>query len=113
MDALVHPVGVERVVQPLRQLLARQADIHRDRLGAFEQPVEMAVEEGEAAAVDPKPLPHAVAEHEAAVEHRDDRLGARLQLAVDVDQDRSIARVGHVVHLRHARSVERRMRLGK
>ena len=38
-------------------------------------------------------LPHAVAEHEAAVEHRYERLGARLQRAVDVDPDRVVARV--------------------
>ena len=74
MDALFHAVGVERVVKPLRQLLSRQADVHCDRLGAFEQPVEVAVEEGELAPVDPQALPHAVAKHEAAVEHRHDRL---------------------------------------
>ena len=45
-----------------------------------------------------KPFPHAVAEHEAAVEHRHDGFGARLQFAVDVDQDRRVPRVGDVVH---------------
>ena len=35
----------------------RQADIHRDRLGAFEQPVEVAVEEAEPAPCGPEALP--------------------------------------------------------
>ena len=98
VDALVHAVRVERVVKPRRQLVARQADVHGDRLGALEQPVEMAVEEGELAPVDAQALPHAVAEHEAAIEHRHDRLCARLQLAVDVDEDRRVPRVRDVVH---------------
>ena len=38
-------------------------------------------------------LPDAVAEDETGVEHRNDGLGARLQLAVDVDLDVAIARI--------------------
>ena len=74
----------------------------------------MAVEEGEPPLVDAQPLPDAVAEHEAGIEHRDDRLGARLQLAVDVDQDRRVPRVGDVVHrLGHGRSLVPVNGLGK
>ena len=49
------------------------------------------------AVVDPQPLPDPVAEHEAGVEDRDHRLGARLQLAVDPDQDLVVAGVVGVV----------------
>jgi hypothetical protein len=40
-----------------------------------------------------KAFPDAVAEHEARVEHRHDRLVALLDRAVDVDQDVAVARV--------------------
>ena len=73
----------------------------------------MAIEEPEFAFVDAEALPHAIAEHETAVEYRNDGLAARLQLAVHVDQDFSVSRVRNVVHLRHARSVERDADLGK
>src|SRR6186997_1415103 len=97
MDSLAHAVGVERVVEPLGQRLARQADSHRDSLRALEEPVEMAVEKLDFALVDAKPLPDSVAEHEAAVENRNRRLLARLQFAVEVDEDRRVARVRNVV----------------
>ena len=114
VHALVHAVGVERLVEPLRQLLARQADVHRDRLRALEQPIEMPVEEGEPPLVDAQPLPHAVAEHEPGIEDRHDRLVARLQLAVHVDEDRRVPRVGYVVHrLGHDRSLVPVNGLGK
>src|SRR5687768_12480438 len=57
----------------------------------------MPVEEGDPALVDPQALPHAIAEHEARIEHRDHRLAARLHLAVDVDQDRRVARIAGAV----------------
>ena len=75
VDAFAHVLRVERFVEPASERLARQADIHRDRLGALEQSVEMAVEEGDSSLVDPQALPHPVAEHEAGIEHRDGRLG--------------------------------------
>ena len=40
-----------------------------------------------------KPFPDAVAEHEAGIEDRDDRLLARQQRAVDGDQDAGVARI--------------------
>jgi len=64
VHALVHAVGVDRLVQPLRQLLARQADVHRNRLRALEQPIHVPVEECETPLVDAQPLPNSVAEHE-------------------------------------------------
>ena len=47
------------------------------------------------AADDAQPFPDAVAEHEAAVEHRHRRLRPRDVRAVDVDQHLRIARIGH------------------
>ena len=63
--------------QPLGEFLARQADIHVDRLGAFVEPVEMRVEERDAAFDHAQSLPDAVAEHEAGIEDRDHGLVAR------------------------------------
>ena len=57
MPAVAHGVGVERLVQPLRQLVAAEADVHCDGLRAFEQPVEVAIEKGELAATDAQALP--------------------------------------------------------
>jgi hypothetical protein len=46
----------------------------------------------------PQPLPDAITEDEAGVEARNHRLGARMKLAVDVDEDVAVARiVGAVV----------------
>ena len=102
MDALVHAVGLQRFVKAASQLLAAEAKLHRDRLRALEQPVEMAVEERELPLVDAQALPDAVPQHEAAVEHGNDGLASRHQLAVHVDQDRRVPRVRDVVHrLRH------------
>ena len=47
----------------------------------------------EALGVDAQAFPHAVAQHEAGIEHAHHRLGAAEQLAIDVDQDRLVARV--------------------
>jgi hypothetical protein len=57
------------------------------------KPVQVRVEEQEDAVLQADPLPDAVADEEAAVEHRDGGLGAGLEFAVDVDQDRLVARV--------------------
>jgi hypothetical protein len=44
--------------------------------------------------VHPQPLPHAIAEHEAGIEHGNSGFGARVERAVDVDEDRVVARIG-------------------
>ena len=84
---VVMPLARERVVDRLRQLGAVQADVEHHRLRAFEQPVEVGVEEQRVAASHAQPLPDAVAEHEAAVEHRHHGLGPGLQRAIDPDPD--------------------------
>ena len=53
----------------------------------------MALQERGMAGPHAQPLPHAVAEHEARVEHRHDRPLARDELAVDPDEDALVARV--------------------
>jgi hypothetical protein len=115
VDPLRHLIGVERFVEPSGQRLAGQSDVHGDRLGAFEQAIEMKVEEGDPPLVDAQTLPHAVAEDEARIEHRHHRLAARLQIAVDADQDRFVARIGRAVvrSLGHRARVEARPGLGK
>ena len=83
--ARVHPVGIDRVIEPPFESFARNPDVHRDRLCALPQPIEMLVEKRHAAAVDADTLPHPVTEHEAAVKDRHAGFGARNERAVDVD----------------------------
>jgi len=96
MDALLirHGVAADRFVQAVRQRLAGNADIHRDRLGAFEQAIEMGAQKGDLSAVDAQPFPDAVAEHEAAVEYRNSCLRSRRHHAVYIDQNFIVARIG-------------------
>ena len=54
----------------------------------------MGVEKGDLSLVHTQPFPHPVAEHEAAVKHRNHRLGARRHHAIDVDQNIRVARIG-------------------
>jgi hypothetical protein len=54
----------------------------------------MPVEEGDPAAIDAQPLPHAIAKHEARIEHRNLRLGPGEQLPIHVDQHVVVARIG-------------------
>ena len=97
MDAVVHGVGAKAGEEPLGEFVARQADIHVDRLGAFVEPVEMRVEERDAAFDQAQSFPDAVAEHEAGIEDRDDRLFARQQRAVDRDENSGVARIVGVI----------------
>ena len=97
MDAVAHLVGVQAREEPLGQRVARQADIHVDRLGAFVEPVEMRIEEGDAAVDQAQAFPNAVAQHEAGIEDRDDRLVARHEAAVDGDENCRIARIVGII----------------
>ena len=82
---MLHRVGVDRGIEPRFKLGLTDPDLHRDGLGTLPQPVEVLVEEGNPAAVNPQPFPHPVAQHEPAVEHRDCRRSARYQRSIDVD----------------------------
>ena len=53
----------------------------------------MAVEKRDPSLDEAQALPDAVAQHEARIEHRDDCLVARDQVAVHRDQDRVVARI--------------------
>ena len=57
----------------------------------------MGVELEDAARVDPQTFPDRVPALDRAVEDRDPGLGARQELATDVDQDVGIARIGELV----------------
>ena len=87
VDAVDHAVGLKGAVELVGEICRRHPDVERDRRRTLVEPPKMAIEECRVAIVDAKPLPHAVAEHEACVEHRDDGLGARPQLAVDRHED--------------------------
>jgi hypothetical protein len=92
-----HAVAAQGVDDAPGQLLAAESDIHVDRPRAFIQAIQMLIEEGQAAVVQAQALPYAIAEHEAAVEHRHARLVAWKQFAVDADPDRFVARIAGVV----------------
>jgi hypothetical protein len=72
---------------------AIHADVQQNRFRALEQPVQVFVEEDRMAIDHAQSFPHAVAEHEPAVEHRHRRLCARFQLAVDPNADVRVTRV--------------------
>ena len=93
MHAIAHLVRAQRLADRSAELGPRHTDVERDGLGTLEESVEVLVEERRVPLVHAQPLPDAVAEHEAGVEHRHDGLGPRLQLAVDVDQHGVVARV--------------------
>ncbi len=88
-----HAVGVLRVDDGLFHLIGGHADVEVDGLRRLEQAVDMLVEEGPAAVVEPDPLPHPVAQHEAGVIDADQRLRLGHDPAVHVDQDRLVAGV--------------------
>ena len=69
--AVGHAVAVERVLHRLDHTRAGQADVELDRARALEQPVEMGVQADQPALDQAQPFPHAVAQHEARIEHRD------------------------------------------
>ena len=104
MHAVGHAVGGEGVGDRTGQFTATAADIQRDGLGALVQAIQMRIQEQRLATMHAQAFPDAVAEHETGVEHRHHRFGARLHLAVDVNQDVAIAWVvdeivGAVGHL--------------
>ena len=107
VHAIRHPVGGQRVVDRAGQLVAADAEVDHQRGRALPEPVEVLLEERRVAVVHPQPLPDAVAEHEAGVEDRHRGLGARLQLAVDPDEDLVVARVVSMVMsaTRHTRDI--------
>ena len=89
-----HAIGSDGVIEACHQRVTRDADIHGNRLGPFEQPVEMGVEKSDPALVHPQSFPDPVAKHETAVENRNHSLGARGHHSVDVDQYICVARIG-------------------
>ena len=99
-----------------RELRAVEADVEHERLGAFVQPVQMRIEEQRLSADDAEAFPHAIAEHEAAVEHGHHGLVAGFQRAVDPDEDVGVAGIvgGMLGALGHASvSVDGAMLAGK
>jgi len=53
MSIASHVVGIEQGVEPPLEVFARDADVHRDGLCAAIQAVQMAIEKGDPALMDP------------------------------------------------------------
>ncbi len=94
VHAIVHLVGIEHGKQPANQFIRFDTDVHVDRLGAFIEPFDVLVEERNTAMVQAQAFPHAVAEDEACIEHRDHSLAALDKLTVDGNQNVLVARIG-------------------
>jgi hypothetical protein len=93
VHSLAHAIRLERLIERCSECRAVHADIEVDRLGGFIQTIEMGREEGNPPAMHPQSLPYSIAEDEPGVEHRNHRLGARTQCAIDIDEDVAIARI--------------------
>src|SRR5262245_58247655 len=100
MDPVSHLIGIKTVEDPLHERIRRQPDIHEDGFGALIKPLDMFFQESDTADMDAQAFPYAVAEDEARVEYRDHGLGARIEFAIDRDQDVLIARI-NLECLRH------------
>ena len=74
-------------------LVPGAGDVQIDRLRRLEQAVDVFVKEGPLAVVKADAFPHAIAQHEAGIVDRDDRLRLGLQLPVHPDQDVFVAGV--------------------
>lgn len=108
---VVHGIAVNRCPQCRFDPGPVHPDVEVDGGSAGEETVEMAVEVGEPAVVQPDALPHAVTDQKARIEDRDLRFMAREELPVDVDLDRLVALVGERLmraagHRRHVRPVQ-------
>ena len=75
------------------QLSLGHADIEGDILQPRVQPLQMGLKEQQPAVVQPQPLPHPVAQHEAGVEHRHPRLILGHELAAHIDLEIGVPRV--------------------
>ena len=74
-----------------------EADVDHQHLGAIVKAIEMLVEERETAVDEPQSFPHAIAEHEARVEHRHLGLGAWDKRPVHRNQNGIVTVVADVV----------------
>ena len=85
-----HAVGRGGGFQGGAKVCLGQADIQLDRFAAIEKPIEVLVEKGPDAAVEPQPLPHAVTQQKARVVDRHLGLGPGYQFPVDPYLDRLV-----------------------
>ena len=97
MHAVAHAVRTKHAPDRVDQLGTAQADVEIDRLRTRIEPLDMGIEEGELAAMQPDAFPEPVAEHETRIEDGDSRFGAWDKGAVDIDQDAVVAPVGHEI----------------
>ena len=94
MNAIGHGVGRQDALEGSGHFGAGHADVEADGFSALEQPIEMDVQEKQAAFVQPKTLPHAIAHAKAGVEDRHPGLGTRHKLAIEPYARRLVARIG-------------------
>ena len=93
MHILIHAIGFQGGVEPVLHVLLAHSHIQVQRLRTLPQALHVAVEEGNDTVVGAQPFPNAITEDKAAVEHRDNRLVAGKQLAVDIDENLVVARI--------------------
>ena len=101
-----HPVRPQRPVERFGQRRTVEPDVEIEGLRAFIEPVEMDIEKRDAAAMHPQSFPHSVPEHESAVEDRYPGFVTRHVLAVDVDENLLVARIGTVLVCPFAHGVD-------
>lgn len=97
VDAVAHAVGLDDVEESPLQGFTRKPEVDAQHFRAVPEPVEMALEEGDAAVDETQALPNAVAEHKAGVEHGHFGFRAGRQHPVDADQHRIVARVADII----------------
>src|SRR6056297_4288495 len=87
MGVTLHVVGLLCLYYGLKHLISGHPDIEINGFRGLEQPVEMFINKGPGPVIKAKPLPYAIAQHEAAVIDADDGLMARNDPAIQPDAD--------------------------
>ena len=82
-----HAVGCGGGIEGGAKVCLSHPDIQLHRFAAIEKPIEVLMEKGPDAAVEPQPFPHAVTEQKARVVDRHLGLGPGHQFAVDPNLD--------------------------
>ena len=75
MHIMMHIIGRACLFQSVHKTGAIHGQVQVNRLGRLEQPIKMLIQERPAPVIKPQPLPHAIAQHEAAIENTDRGLG--------------------------------------
>src|SRR5262245_20711897 len=91
MRPIVHAVGGNRFAQRGLESRLVHPDIERDGARAFDQALQMLIDENQSPVCEPDALPHTVAQAEAGIEHRYERLAAPHEPPVEPDEHGVVA----------------------